>query len=132
MGHSERGIARKVSGNEVALGANPWRAVAHWLGRVANEGQQLIERVDAERRVNDPYDRRAAKIRDMREVSDRIVLRLPTEGWSDDVRGNAGHNERVAIRLRARHQCRCGHATGATAILDIEVLAETGGQGLRK
>src|SRR3954465_2915087 len=71
---------------------------------------------------------RAAEIGDMGEVAQPVVAGLGIEYRRDDVGGDAGDDERVAVGLGCRARLRAYDAAGAAAVFDEELFAEGGGE----
>src|SRR5262245_61114781 len=106
------------------------RTVAEGLWPAAQQGQKLLKGAHTERRMSDHDDGWAAEIRDVAEIANRIVFGPGAEDRSYDVRGHAGDQQRVAIRFRAGHLRRGGHAACASTIFNVDLLAQSFRQGL--
>ena len=71
---------------------------------------------------------RAAEIGDVGEVAQPVVAGLGIEDRRDDVGGDAGDDESVAVGLGRRARLRAHDAARAAAVFDEELLAEGGGE----
>src|SRR5207344_2996899 len=71
---------------------------------------------------------RAAEIGDVGEVAQPVVARLGIEYRRDDVGGDAGDDESVAVGLGCRARLRAHDAACAAAVFNEELFAEGGGE----
>ena len=77
-----------------------------------------------ERAMRRQHVRRAAEIRDVREIAHRVVADVLVHRRPDHDDRDARHHQRVAVGLGAGHRFRHRDAAAARPVLDHELLAE--------
>src|SRR5439155_3618982 len=84
-------------GNELPLGSIAGGAIRQGSWLLPGEGNEFLEVLRRNRRVDCEYSGRPAEQRDMGKVAQRVVGRPLRQQGRDDVRGDAGYDERVAV-----------------------------------
>ena len=84
---------------------------------------ELLQRVDRQRRRDDQHVRRAAHHRDRREILDRVVGQLAHRRIGA-VRADVADHQRVAVGRGARDRERADDAAAAALVLDDDRLPE--------
>ena len=108
---------------QVRLGADAGRGVVVLVRLGLGLGDQVGDRGDAGVRLHEQHVRRVHQLRDRREVLDRIVGQVLEQAGIHRDRGR-GEQQRMAVRIGARHQRHAGVAAAAGAIVDDHALAE--------
>ena len=107
---------------QVRIGADPRRCVGQRARMLLGVGDQLGQRLGGHRGVQRQHARQRHHERDRREIAQRVVEDLLVGQMIDRERAR-GHQQRVAVRRRARGRLDADHVAGARPVLDIELLS---------
>jgi len=118
-------------GRQVGEAADAARTVVQLAGIGLGERDELGDRLGRRRRRHHHQRRDARQHGDRHEVLLGVVVELPVEELVLHVAAGQ-HQQRVAVRCRARRRLGADIAGGARLVLDDELLAEPLGQPLRR
>ena len=104
--HLDAGHRREQRGEQMLTAAVARRRVVDLAGPLLHVGDEFLERLHRQRRIDDQHAGLAADERDRREVLDRIVGELRVERRADRV-GLRREQQRVAVRRGAWRRSRC-------------------------
>jgi hypothetical protein len=114
---------------EMRRRADPVRAEVDAAGPGPRGGDQILDVVDRQARVDDDDIERARHQGDRRKGAERIVRQLGIERRIDRV-GERRHQQRVAVWGARRHRGGADDGAGARLVLDDDRLAEIRGHRL--
>ena len=120
------GLDLEQFGRQVGDRAGAGRREADLAGIGAGVGDELLQRVHADRRVNGQHLGDAHHQREQGEVLLPVERHLAGHERHDGERGRPVDADRVAVGRALGDRVDPGHAAGAGAVLDHDLLAELG------
>ena len=124
------GHRAKQRGEQVLAAAVAGRRIVDLAGPRLGVGDQLLQGLHRQRRIDDDDARFATDQRDRREVVDRIESQVRIQGRTDRI-GLRSQQQRVAVGRRLGDELAADRRSRAGLVLDEDRLPETLGQLLR-
>ena len=110
-------------GRHVVKAAAAGSRIAEAVGLGLGELDQLLDRIDRNRRMDDQQVRAVGDEADGREILHRIECELGVNADVDGLRSHRAEENRVAVGRRAGCQLRRDVAAGAGTVVDQHLLA---------